>query len=145
MSGFGLFPFGTGPFGFGSIAEAAIVPEPVAGSRFIDPVTRDYVFDSATGHLGQMPPLRQRVLLTLMTQLGSSAVPGFGVRLPPKIDRTFVSSSTAMVRSALRQLTDVERIMRIDDITVDTGGSRAAITVSYTDLTTGERDSVRGR
>jgi hypothetical protein len=145
MAGFGTSPFGTSPFGFGSVDEVA---EPTAnpfGSRFLDPATRDYRFDSSTGQLGQMPPLRQRVLLTLLTERDSSAVAGFGTQLPKKIDRTFVESVKQMVRVALRYLTDTERVMRIDSIDVRTGGWRAEITVSYTDLETGIRDEVKSR
>lgn len=145
MSGFGLSPFGTSGFGLASIDEVEALQLNPIGSRFIDPATRDYVFDESTGQLGQMPPLRQRVLLTLLTQRDSSAVPGFGVALPKKIDRAFVSTVTAMVRNALRYLTDTERVMTLDGVQVKTGAWRAEITVSYTDLKTGIRDVVTSR
>lgn len=145
MAGFGTSPYGTSPYGFGSVDEASEQASNPFGSRFLDPATRDYRFDSSTGQFGQMPPLRQRVLLTLMTVLNSSAVAGFGTKLPKKIDRTFVESTKQMVRVALRYLTDTERVMRIDAIEVRTGGWRAEITVSYTDLETGVRDEVTSR
>jgi hypothetical protein len=43
----------------------------------------------------------------------------------------------------LRQLTDVEKVVRIDSITIDARGFRSQYTLRYTDLTTGLPDSVR--
>lgn len=132
------------PFGFG-VGDAA--PEPPEGelqARYINPGSGDYEHNSATGLLKQMPPLRQRVLLKIRTIVGSSTVlPTLGIRLPRKIDRTFESTVRASVRAAFRQETDVERVMRIDEIGVElTTSSRAQITLTYTDLSTGDRESV---
>jgi hypothetical protein len=89
--------------------------------------------------------LRQRVVLALRTLLGSSAaVPTMGVELPRKMGTTYAAEVRNAVLVALRQLVDVEKIMRVDGITTVKGaGGRSLITVSYTDLTTGEADEAR--
>lgn len=131
-------PLGTGPFGLGTpISDAAPAAGPT-GSRFINPITGDYEQDPDTKHLKQMPGTRQRVVLALTTLLGSSSViPKFGVRFPKKMGQTFDAKCQQAVRSALRQLTEVEEVVRIDGITVEKGlGGRARIVVSWTDLST---------
>lgn len=143
-TGIGFLPVGTGPFGFGVPPSAAVPPTGPAGSRYINPATRDYQQDPATGQLKQMPPLRQRVLLTLLTVAGSSAaVPTMGVTYPRKMGDDFEAQVKAAVRYGMRQMTDIERVMRIDSIVVERGFSgRGRITLSYTDLTTGLADRV---
>lgn len=144
MSGFGAYSFGLGPFGTGSPAEAPEPPTGSAGSRWIDPGTRDYALDGETGQLKQMPGVRQRVLLALATIQGSaSTAPRFGVRLPTKMGTTFEAECRQATQAALRHLTDLEQVIRVDQILVERGArSRARVTVSYTDISTGERDSV---
>ncbi len=133
-----------GPFGVDTPAETAEPATGSVGSRYINPATRDYEFNESTGHLSQMPTLRQRVLLAVMTRKGSStALPDFGISLPPKMGSTFEAEVTASVRSALIHLTDTERVMRIDSVVVEKGaGGRARVTISYTDTTAGTPDSV---
>lgn len=147
MAGFGLLPFGTGPYGFGTPTTGAAPPVGAAGSRYINPVTRDYQIDPATGQQAQMPPLRQRVLLAVMTVLRSStALPGMGINLPKKMGTTYEVETQNAVLLAVRQMTDVEKVMRVDRIDVKrTGTGRSEITISYTDLTTGEQDRVTAR
>lgn len=144
MPGFGSMAFGSGPYGLGSPLPAAAPASGPAGSRWIDPITKDYAQDPDTLQLKQMPATRQRVLLALMTLLGSSTVlPKFGVRFPQKMGSTFEAQCINSVRSAMRQLTDVEQVVRIDGITVEKGvGGRARITVSWTDLDTLNRDQL---
>lgn len=136
MAGFGSMPLGSGPFGLGTPLPAAPPPVGPAGCRFINPVTKDYEVDSDTGQLKQMPGNRQRVLLALMTLQGSSSVlPQFGARFPKKMGNTFEARCQQEARRALRQLTEVEGVIRIDGITVTRGLSgRALIVVSWTDL-----------
>jgi hypothetical protein len=133
-----------GPFGPGTPLVAAAPPTGTAGVRYLNPATRDYQQDGATGQLAQMPSLRQRVLLSLMTVLGSSsALPLLGIRIPRKQGPQFESEITAEIRFSLRQLTDVEQIARLDGVKVERGaGGRARVTVSYTDLDTGHSDEV---
>jgi phage baseplate assembly protein W len=144
MSGFGTMAFGAGAFGLGTPATGEPPPDGPAGTRYIDPVQRDYAQDTDTKQLKQMPKTRQRVLLALMTLLGSSSVlPKFGVRFPKKMGDTFDAQCKNAVRSAMRHLTDVEQVVRIDGITVERGaGGRARITVSYSDLLEASQDAV---
>jgi hypothetical protein len=140
MSGLGNSALGTSPFGLGTPVAAAVPPTGKPGSRFIDPRSRDYQIDTATGQLAQMPAARQRVLLALMTvKRSSSVLPNFGIALPGKIDQAYQRRVTDAVRVALRHLTDVERVIRVDSVLV---GVRplglVTITVAYTDLSNGK-------
>lgn len=143
MSGFGTIAFGTGPFGSGTPDAGEDPPTGEVGSRYLNPSTRDYQADPATRQLAQMPSTRQRVLLALTTELDSSAVPGFGSRLPRKMGGTYEAEVRAAIASALRQLTDVEKIVRLGIVQVERGlGGRSRITVPFTDLLSGTGESV---
>ena len=84
----------------------------------MNPATGDYEQDLVTGQFAQMPPLRQRVVLALRTLLRSSAaVPTMGVELPRKMGTTYAAEVRNAVLVALRQLVEVEKVMRIDGIT----------------------------
>jgi hypothetical protein len=137
-------PLGTGVFGYYQGTEASERPDPSAlFSRYIDTSTRSYAFDSATGQLQQMPPIRQRVLYALgMTKGSSLFLPDDGIDYPTRIDGEFEAKMDRAVRVALTQLTEVERVIRIESIQVVVSGSRARPIVEYTDLSTGERDTV---
>jgi hypothetical protein len=135
------------PYGTGTPAPTADPPDIAtypAGSRYINPASGDYVYDSTTRQYGQMPTTRQRVLLAVKTLWGSSsALPTLGIRLPRKLGDTFVADIQQAVRSALYQLTNVEQVVRIDAIDViKSQGGRAQATISYTDTTTGEASQV---
>lgn len=131
-------PIGSTPFGFGTPVAAPLPPtQGPALSRFIDSYTGDYYIDPKVGQFGSMPSLRQRVLLIVNTEIGSStALPDLGIVRPRKIDESYVASTRAAIRRACYRLTDIERIMKIQDILVDkqTGG-RIAVTLIYSDLT----------
>jgi hypothetical protein len=143
MAGAGIAPAGMTPFGVGTPATGAEPPSGPAGSRYINPVTRDYQVDPTTGQFAQMPPVRQRVLLAVLTARNSSAVPGFGTRLPPNMDESFESAVRAEITRALNQLTQVERVCRLDAVLVKRGRlGRAQITIVFVDLTTGTRDQL---
>ena len=144
MSGIGLFPAGLGPFGFGTPLSADPIPVGAAGCRFIDPSTGDYAIDVLTRQFQQMPPLRQRVLLALVTTFKSNnAVPGFGIKLPKKMGTSYQNEVRNSVNTALNQLTTIEKVMKVDSITAIKGASgRSLITVSYTDLSTGQQETV---
>lgn len=137
-------PAGTGPFGLGTPTTSAAPPDDPAGSRYINPATKDYEQDSTTKQLAQMPPVRQRVLIAVTTiQTSSTALPKFGRVMPRKMGPSFEAEIEASLRASLRQLTDVEQVIRIDGITVERGASgRYRPTLSYTDTTTGLQDSV---
>jgi len=143
MAGFGLMPAGLGPFGLGTPAEAPEAIEPTNGSRYINPATRDYEVDAVTGQFSQMPPTRQRVLLALTTRRDTSGLPGFGLKMPARMGDTFEAEARAAVQLALRHMTELERSLRVNAIVVEKGAlGRARLTVFYTDLLSGERDSV---
>ena len=141
-------PIGLEPAGFGTPLSADAPPSGAAGVRYVNPATRDYEVNSVTGQQAQMPSVRQRVLLALMTTQESASVqPGFGVKMPRKIDGRFQAEAQQRIREALRQLTDVEKVCRIDGIAIDIGRSASATarvrqTVSFTDLTTGLQQQV---
>lgn len=144
--GFGTAAFGTSPFGIGTPATVAAAPAPSAGSRYINPVSRDYEIAASTGQQAQMPRARQQVLLALMTVYGTStAVPDFGLRAPRKIGTNFKAQTKAAARYALRHLTREDApIIRIQSIAVDVVGTgRAVLTVSFFDIKTGQPDTAR--
>lgn len=137
-------PLGS-PWGLGAPVDA---PDPPIGkpslSRYISPGDGDISVDEDTGHLRAMPSIRQRFLLLARTVRGSSAVlPEFGIVLPDKMDDFFETRVENGVRNGARQMTDVEKVARIDAVLVErTSSGRATITISYTDLTTGVNDTV---
>lgn len=138
MAGFGLDGFGGGPFGLGTPPGPSLSPTGSAGSRFIHPVNRDYEVSATTGQYKQMPGVRQRVTIAALTQLNSSGIPGFGMKLPEKMGPTFEAECRAAVANGLRHMPDI----RLESVTVERGpGGRARITVSWKDLATGESDS----
>lgn len=137
-------PPGCGPFGDGVNLTGTSPPTGSFGSRYINPATKSYQQDPATHQMAQMPAVRQRVLLALTTLVGSStALPTFGITYPSKMGTSFEAESQASIRAALKQMTDIERVLRIDSIGVERGAAgRARFTVSYTDITTGQSESV---
>lgn len=141
--GFGTDPLGTSPFGIGTPVAAQPLPEGPAGSRYLDPLVGDYRVGQL-GQLGQMPPVRQRVLLALRTLRGSSTVlPGFGLVLPRKLDEKAEANVRNAVLAALRRMTDVERVLRVESVVAQKHpGGRLAVLVAFSDLTTGQRDTV---
>lgn len=144
MAGFGFSPMATGPFGIGTPAEAPAPTTGQVGVRWINPATKDYEVDGATGNLKQMPSVRQQVMLAISTIKGTATPnPRFGVTLPTKMANTFESECKNACRSALQHLTSPDPpLIKIHRIIVTKGrNSRAEILIDYTDLTTGERDT----
>lgn len=144
-SGFGSSAFGTFAFGVGVPAALTATPLPEAGSRFINPRTRDFEVDSNTEQLAQMPKTRQRVLLAVTTVRSSStAIPGMGLAMPDRIGGAFETQTRFAYRSALAHLTREESpVIQIDDIKVEVYAvGKVLVTISYTDLATGEPDTV---
>lgn len=137
-------PFGdstASPFGPGTLAVATDPPYgPADLSRWVSPGTGSAELDTETGHLATMPTVRQRMLLILRTRRGSVVgMPDFGVELPTIIDEQFPRRVEMSIRASAVQLTDIERLVKIDSITVQTTAlGRAQVSVSYTDLTSSE-------
>lgn len=139
MAGFGTAPAGSTPFGFGTPVEANAPPELPEQSNFLNYRTRDYEVASSGG-MKRMPTTRHRVLMVLSTVQGSAVhEPTVGLRLPRKIDRFFPQKVEQAVRDAFSLL---GRDVRLDGVKTKTEGGRADIQVSYTDLTTGNSDTV---
>jgi hypothetical protein len=141
MAGLGVTPAGVTPAGMGTPTEVAAPPDPASLANYLNPRTGDYGVAS-DGGIERMPLLRHRVLMLLKTELGSAAPESnIGLRLPAKIDKTFPQRAKEAVRAALEPIPKSEmRIDAIDVLVVGTG--RADITVSYTDLTTGNSGTV---
>jgi phage baseplate assembly protein W len=144
MVGFGGFPIGSTPFGAGTPVDAIAPPEnKPERARFLNPITGDYEVDD-DGEYKRMPIVRQRVLLRLGTLRGSSTVlPNFGLRLPERIDARYKQGAEEAIRVALADMiTNREiKIVRIDT-TIGNPTGRVEHTVVYTDLTTGNSDTV---
>jgi hypothetical protein len=141
MAGLGLFPIGSTPLGSGTPVVASAPPSDIPEqANFLDPVTGDYVVQS-DGALQRMPNTRHRVLMCLKTELGSAAhEPTVGLELPRRMGTTFEQQAKGAVLSALELIGDD---IRIDDVIVlRVGTGRADITVAYTDLTTGNSDTL---
>ncbi len=134
MPGIGTSSIGSTPFGFGTPVEA---PEPADLSdraRFVDPATKSYSLAS-DGEYQRMPLVRQKVILALTTNKGSSSVlPEFGLKLERKIDDSFVQRQEQNVRDALAHIPVNEMTLTgvLVELVPPTGRSR--ITVSYNDL-----------
>ncbi len=142
---------GTTPLGPTTPAGFAVAPELVAppadyptASRYLDPVSKDWVPDDTNGNEWQrMPTTRQRVVLALSTVRGSNAALfAFGFTVPRRMDSSFEQRVAVAVRAALAHLIVTEKRIRLDSVAVQRTAQRATITVSYTDLETGEDDTV---
>ena len=143
-SGVGTQPFGSSPYGLGTPATVNDEPAASAGSRYLNPFSKDYQIDPNTDQAAQMPPTRQRVLIAVMTVLNSAtAIPGLGLRAPRKIGINYIAQTKASVRASLAHLViedaPVIEIERIDVIKLGVG--RILVTISYIDLLTGLPDT----
>lgn len=141
MSGLGLFAIGGTPFGAGTPVTALAPPSDSPElANYIDPRTSDYVVND-DGSYQRMPLTRHRVLMLVKTVRGSAAYePDVGLTLPEKMGVSFEQQVRGNVILALDPIGDD---IRIDDvIVVRIPMGRADITIAYTDLTTGNSDTV---
>lgn len=84
--GFGLFRFGTSPFGYGTPAQTTVDRTPLyqqedgteGTARIIDLATKDYVLDETTGKFIGTGQIEQMVYLALVTNKGTSLVTSLG-------------------------------------------------------------------
>lgn len=135
--GFGTSPMGTMAFGGGTPTTGSAPPSLSRASRYINPYTHDYEFDAVSRGFRRMPSVRQRVQLALGTIRGSSTVSqNWGITMPRKIGNQFAAEVEAAVRQALSQMTDVEKVLRVDKVDVRAYHMRSEVVVWYTDLTT---------
>lgn len=124
-------------FGAGSPTTGSAPPILSRASRYINPYTRDYEFDTNSRGFRRILSVRQRVQLALGTIRGSSTTsPNWGIVLPRRIGPQFAAEAEAAVRQALSQMTDVEKVLRVDQVDVTTYHMRSRIVVWFTDLTT---------
>jgi phage baseplate assembly protein W len=83
-------------------------------------------------------------LLLAATLLGSSSVlPDLGIVFPTIIDDSFARRVDVAIRSAASHMTDVEKVARINKVSVTTGSlGRVLVLIAYDDLTLGVSDSI---
>ena len=151
MSGAGIQPAGLSPAGVGTPGVAAIsggVPLRDAANgggslagRFIDPFTRQFVFDVNGRTLG-MTETRQLVQLAVQTTRGKSAVRSLGNDMftIDRITDSFVQRVQTVYQNALADLVARKLITIVAiDVTPNVNGSptRAFVLVKYQDLTVG--------
>jgi hypothetical protein len=147
--GAGLYPAGVSPAGYG-VPDSAAVPNnaPLPGQttglpqtgRYIDPVTKDYVF-TTDGRLQGLATVPQLVQLALTTILGSAAVTNVGqtFTLVQEKGAGFAQQMRAKVTSALSDLVK-RNLVQIKSIAVDEPQSSpdaGIVRVRWIDLTTG--------
>lgn len=132
-------PLGS-PLGLGARPVAPAASPPTGLTRLLDPTTGDYSLDASTGRFAQTTPLRQRIVIIATTLRGSSTVlRELGLSRGGKLDASAEVRFRADVRRAFRQLTDVERVMRITSIPVERASwGRLVAEIVYDDLTTGD-------
>lgn len=143
MSGLGNGPMGTMPYGVGTpntgagntgktLVDAGGTPQ---GSRYIDPVARDYVMNT-DGRLVGQDNVEHLVSMAMLTVKGSSAVPSLGLDEPSGvIGINFERTREAQVRLALGDL--VKRgLIAIVSIKTDRTNRPVLTRAVYRDLTT---------
>lgn len=148
MSGFGSDTIGVGPYGLGTPTSATDTSAgkiyrdektgSSLGSRKINPITRQYEFDSY-GRIVGMPDVQQMVQIALSTEARSSVIAELGHEL--NLIESFTPNHEQTVRSTIeRALSDLikRKLVRLDSVKVERfNTSGAIITVNWTDLTTG--------
>jgi hypothetical protein len=145
--GLGTSPLGTGPYGYGTPPVAPSPDGPLFADatlgttgtgRFIDPVTRQYVFD-ANGRIAGQGTVPQKVFLAYATVKGSSisATLGEDYSEVQTIGDDFIKIMTAKAIEPVQALIDA-KLLAIDSVSVERSGTSAAIIrVNWKDLTTG--------
>ena len=113
------------------------------GSRYIDARSRAYVMNS-DGRLVGMPNLRHLVLHTILTELGSSAQSGLGLKPASGVIGSDIElRRDADVRSALADLVN-RRLIEVVSVKVDRASRPFLTRVTFRDLTTNEDPDVVG-
>ena len=131
MSGAGLSPFGTGPFGLPSNDAIAEVDGQFVSSRYLQADGTAKQTDDSTGAFVGMSDAMQRAHILI----------AYGVRLPEILGTTTEADMRAACENALEPLTgnpnpQVE-LVRVSY--ADNGGSFAGVEIQIRDLTDGGR------
>lgn len=143
MQGLGLFPCGLAPLGFGAPEAATEYAKEFKslGARELDPFTKDYAFDAETGGFKQTSAVNHAVVAALSSRKGSSTVlRNFGIDPPRYIDSTYRRSLEFAIRDALRELTDVVKVARIESIDIAAHSAGADVVVIYRNLMNGREE-----
>jgi hypothetical protein len=146
--GFGLCPFGTSPLGFGVPATedaraGSVLRDEDTGlqtsARSIDPQTRRYTYDANGRALG-MSGVRQRVLLAMITDVGTSAVGslGHGLKAIRVIGSDLQPRVRDVVATALAHMTDTGEITLVDVEARRLREGVVSVVVRWRDNSTGE-------
>jgi len=113
--------------------------EPPTGinlSRYVDIANGTYRLRDTSTLYATMPNVRQRVVIILRT-----------MTYPKKMTKSFETEIAQEVRKRMRQMVEIEKRATLDGVTVERNADgvrgRALLVVSFTDLSTRERDSVQ--
>ena len=131
MSGAGLSPFGTGPFGLPSVDALSDTDGQFVSSRFIQSDGTPRQTDDGTGAFVGMSDAMQRVLI----------LTAYGVQLPESITATTEHDLRASVETSLEPLT-AQPNPQVELVGVDyadNGGSFVGVQIRVRDLTDGGR------
>lgn len=127
--GFGLFPFGKGGYGLGTVDSS---PDLVKSKHTIRQITNDGDLSSTK----YASSVRQRVQLILGSKVKSSIVaPEIGIDKPEFIGSDYVERVKSSVRQALQGMVYL-RLIEVLGIDVQAEGNRSLIEVTYIDKST---------
>jgi len=145
VTGAGLTSAGAFPAGFGSVStnerDTSKIFENETGdqfgARYIDPVTRQYSFQSS-GRMKGMSSVAQLVELAFLTTRSSSVLTNFGLE-PHRgvIGSNFEATRKQAIEQALSYLTG-QGFIEIVSIDVDVKSRPVTALVRWRDLTTSE-------
>lgn len=150
MSGAGDSGAGGAPYGIGTPTTTSgreglvFTGEDGAqyGSPWIDPQTRQYVFDT-NGRRKGMPNVRHLVETVALTLKDSSSLRGYGMPGPAgTIDSNFVARREVEIRQAFKTLVD-SKIIEIVAIKIEVKGSRSNEQMQWRDVDSGEVSELR--
>ena len=148
MTIFGAQPYGVGTATVaqdlgGSTLKDAAGTGIQQGSRKIDPKTKDYVIDPATGRIQGMSNAQQLVYLAVNTTLGASALRSLGqeIMLIDRITSNFERRVDTTLRRAVQHIVDRGLIEVVDtQVTILRPGVAVALLL-WRDLSSGDDDS----
>lgn len=137
----GLMAFGTTPLGL----SEEVVTETIGtqnGSRYLDPVTRDYA--TRDGEILRAGSARQRIINLLVTDVKTS-LSIKGIKFPDLHNESTVRAVQSDVRRTLQiMIDDGSIILQSVDVRERADGvvGRLGISVSYIDRGNGQEDTV---